>query len=111
VKILARAISVASILLGVLLVSRTLVLENEYASTMPRGRDVVAGRTNAVTVRHDTRVYVSDAEARALDTAETYFTFGWPFVVLGILLLATSRERRISVEPAPESENPWTARR
>src|SRR5262249_8148631 len=39
-KILARAIAVASILLGLFLVTRTYRLEREYAATMPRGRDL-----------------------------------------------------------------------
>lgn len=110
-KILARVISVASILLGLFLVSRTFILESRYASTMPRGRDVLAGRTVPVLVSHDTRVFVSEIEAKTLDTAQTYFTFGWPFVILGILLAAASRERRPPPVLATESDSPWTERR
>ena len=62
-------------------------------------------------IGHDTTVYVAEAEAKALDTARTYLTFGWPFVILGVLLVASSRERRPVVEAAPESQNPWKARR
>jgi hypothetical protein len=94
VKILARVISLACVALGLFLVSRTFVLESRYASTMPRGRDILSARTTPVTVSHDVLVYVSEAEAKTLDTAQTYFTFGWPFVVLGLLLVVASRERR-----------------
>jgi hypothetical protein len=111
VKVLARFISVASILLGLFLVTRTFMIEKRYASEMPRGRDVASGRTVQILVSHETRVYVTENEARALDSSQTYFTFGWPFVVLGVLLGAASRERRPPVEVAPESESPWTARR
>jgi hypothetical protein len=111
VKILARAIAVASILLGIFLVSRTYVLESQYGSTMPRGRDLSTGRTVQVVASHGAQVYVTESEAKALDTARTYFTFGWPFVILGVLLAAASRERRPSIEAAPESESQWSARR
>jgi hypothetical protein len=111
VKILARFISVASILLGLFLVTRTFMLEKRYAAEMPRGRDVSLGRSVQIVVSHETRVYVTESEARALDTSQTYFTFGWPFVILGVLLAAASRERRAPVEVAPESESQWTARR
>ena len=110
-KLVARAIAAASILLGLFLVTRTYLLESRYDKTMPRGRDLPSGRTTAVTIRHDTTVYVAEAEARALDTSRTYFTFGWPFVILGVLLVVSSRERRPPVDVAPESESPWTARR
>jgi hypothetical protein len=110
VKILPRAISIASILLGLFLVSRTFILENKYASAMPRGRDTVAGRITPVVVGHETHVYVTETEAKTLDTAQTYFTFGWPFVILGVLLAAASRERRPSFVPT-ESDSPWTERR
>jgi hypothetical protein len=110
VKILPRAISIASILLGLFLVSRTFILESRYASAMPRGRDTAAGRITPVVVTHQTRVYVTEAEAKTLDTAQTYFTFGWPFVILGVLLAAASRERRPPFVP-PESDSPWTERR
>jgi hypothetical protein len=111
VKILARAISVASILLGLFLVSRTYFLENRYASAMPRGRDLAEGRTVQVLVTHETSVYVTETEAKALDAARTYFTFGWSFVILGGLLVAASRERRVPTDAAPESESQWSARR
>jgi hypothetical protein len=111
VRILARAISVASVLLGLFLVSRTFVLENRYASAMPRGRDILTGRTVPVTVTHDVRVYVTEVEAKTLDTAQTYFTFGWPFVILGVLLAAASRERRNPTTLATETEGGWQDRR
>jgi putative Ca2+/H+ antiporter (TMEM165/GDT1 family) len=111
VKILPRAISIASIVLGVFLVSRTFVLENRYASVMPHGRDVMAGRTTPVLVGHETHVYVTEAEAKTLDAAQTYFTFGWAFVILGVLLAAASRERRPPFMPSTDSDSPWTERR
>jgi hypothetical protein len=111
VKILARVISVASVLLGLFLVSRTFILEGRYAATMPRGRDVLAGRTTSMVVGHDTRVFGTEAEAKTLDTAQTYFTFGWPFVILGVLLAAASRERRPPPIPVTESDSLWTDRR
>lgn len=111
-RILARVISVASILLGLFIVSRTYFLENRYASAMPRGRDLTEDRTVQVLVAHETSVYVTEGEAKALDTARTYFTFGWSFVILGGLLVAASRERRPPTsEAAPESESQWSARR
>ena len=110
-KYLARAIAVASILLGAFLVSRTYLLEKQYISTLPRGRDPATGHTIPMILNHDVSVYGTEPEAKALDTARTYVTFGWPFVVLGVLLAAASRERRISVEAAPESESKWSARR
>ncbi len=110
-KYLARAIALASILLGAFLVSRTYLLENQYISTLPRTRDVTTGRTVPMILNHDVGVYGTEPEAKALDTARTYVTFGWPFVVLGVLLAAASRERRIAVEAAPESESQWSARR
>jgi hypothetical protein len=111
VKLVARAIAAASIVLGLFLVSRTYILEARFDETMPRGRDLASGRTVPVVIGHDTTVYVAEAEAKALDTARTYLTFGWPFVILGVLLVASSRERRPVVEAAPESQNPWKARR
>ena len=110
-KILPRAISIASIVLGIFLVSRTVMIENRYASSMPRDRDVSVGRTTLALVTHDTRVYVTEAEAKTLDTAQTYFTFGWPFVVLGVLLAAASRERRPPFVPPADTDSPWTERR
>ena len=110
-KTLARVISATSIFLGLFLVSRTFVLEARYASTMPRGRDVASGRTVTMLVSHDTRVFVTEAEAKTLDTAQTYFTFGWPFVILGLLLAAGARARRPPMEEAPESQSQWSARR
>ncbi|HEV3031162.1 MAG TPA: hypothetical protein VG319_05940, partial [Polyangia bacterium] len=74
------------------------------------GRDTVAGRITPVVVGHETHVYVTETEAKTLDTAQTYFTFGWPFVILGVLLAAASRERRPSFVPM-ESDSPWTERR
>jgi hypothetical protein len=111
VKLLRRTIAIASILLGVLLISRTSVLERQYAATMPRERDAVSGRVVPLLVSHETRVYVSDGEAKIMESAQTYFTFGWPFVVLGILLAVAARERRIPLEPVTESEMHWTDRR
>jgi hypothetical protein len=111
VKHVARAIALASVLLGVYLVSRTYVLENRYASSMPRERDLPAGRTVEALVSHGTHVFVTDIEARALDASRTYVPFGWPFVVLGVLLAASSRERRPLGSPPPESDTPWSARR
>jgi hypothetical protein len=111
VKYLARAIALASILLGAFLVSRTYLLENQYISTLPRTRDPATGRTVPMILKHDVGVYGTEPDSKALDTARTYVTFGWPFVVLGVLLAAASRERRISVEAAPESESQWSARR
>jgi hypothetical protein len=111
-KSLARAIAVASILLGLFLVTRTYRLEREYASTMPRGRDLPAGRTVQILVGRETTVYVNEGEAKALEAARTYFTFGWPFVILGALLAASSRTRPPVGDMAPEeSETPWSARR
>jgi hypothetical protein len=111
-KILARAIAVASILLGLFLVTRTYWLERDYAARMPRGRDLATGRTVQILVGRETTLYVDELEAKALETARTYFTFGWPFVILGALLGAASRERRRpGIDVAPESESPWSARR
>jgi hypothetical protein len=110
VKLVARAIAAASILVGLFLVTRTFRLERQYTATMPQARDSAAGRTLPELVGHDTTVYVTEAEAKTLDTSRVYATFGWPFIVLGVLLAATSRNRRMPVE-APESESPWTARR
>jgi hypothetical protein len=111
VKVLARIISVACILLGLFLVTRTFVLETRYAATMPHEKDAAAARTIPMIVAHETRVFVTDAEAKVLDTAQTYFTFGWPFVVLGVLLAAASRERKPQFETPPESDTPWRAGR
>jgi hypothetical protein len=111
VKVLARVISVACIFLGLFLVTRTFVLEARYASTMPREKDSVGARTVPMIVTHDTRVFVNEAEAKVLDTAQTYFTFGWPFVVLGVLLAAASRERKPLLDTPPESDTPWRAGR
>lgn len=109
-KLLARAIAVASILLGAFLVTRTYMLESRYAATMPQTRDVSTGRTVQVVVSHETRVYLTDAEVKNLDASHTYVTFGWPFVVLGVLLAAASRERR-PLDAPPESDSQWSARR
>jgi len=110
-KGVARAIAVASILLGLFLVTRTLRLERQYGAAMPQSRDSASGRIMAEVVSHDTTVYVTEAEAKVLDTSRVYSTFGWPFAVLGVLLAVASRTRRLPFEAAPESENPWTARR
>ena len=111
-KYVARVIALASILLGAFLLSRTYMLERNYGAVMPRGRDLEAGRIVPVVIDRDVSVYVDEAEARALDAARTYETFGWPFLVLGVLLGLASRDRRPpAVEVAPESESPWTARR
>jgi hypothetical protein len=109
VKLVARAIAVASIVLGFFLVTRTYVLESRYASEMPRSRDPSLGRLNPVLVSRQTQVYVTDAEVKILDTSRTYVTFGWPFVILGVLLAAASRERR-PLGAAPESDSQWSAR-
>jgi hypothetical protein len=111
VKVLARVISVACIFLGLFLVTRTFVLEARYASTMPHEKDATTARTIPMVVAHETRVFVTDTEAKVLDTAQTYFTFGWPFVVLGVLLAAASRERKPPFETPPESDTPWRAGR
>jgi hypothetical protein len=111
VKVLARIISAACVFLGLYLVTRTFVLEARYASTMPRDRDSAAARTIPKVVSHETRVFVTEAEAKVLDTSQTYFTFGWPFVVLGVLLAAASRERKPQFEAPPESDTPWRAGR
>jgi hypothetical protein len=111
VKIAARAIAAASFLLGIFLVSRTYRLERQYTATMPRDRDIAAGRTVPELVRHETTVYVTESEAKDLEASRTYSTFGGPFAVLGVLLAAGSRNRRPPIEAAPESQSPWTARR
>jgi hypothetical protein len=111
VKLLRRTVAIACVLLGLLLVSRTSVLERRYASTMPRERDALGGRNVPLVVSHGTRVYVSDGEAKTIESAQTYFIFGWPFVVLGILLAVASRERRVPLEPVTDSETRWTDRR
>jgi hypothetical protein len=110
-KILARGVAIASILLGLFLVTRSYRLETDYVARMPRVRDLESGRGVEVVIGRDTTVFVSDPEAKALDASRTSMTFGWPFIVLGTLLIAASRERRPSVDVAPESEDPWTARR
>ena len=107
----ARAIAVASILLGLFLVTRTFRLERQIGATMPQSPDTGLGRIMPEVVGRDTTVYVTEAEAKALDTSRVYSTFGWPFAALGVLLAVASRTRRPPVEAAPESENPWTARR
>jgi hypothetical protein len=111
VKALARTIAVGSILLGIFLVTRTYRLERLLASTMPRSRDSATGRTLPEVLGRDGTIFVSEGEAKALDTSRTYSTFGWPFAVLGVLLAAASRDRKRPIEAAPESESPWTARR
>jgi hypothetical protein len=110
-KILARGVAVASIVLGLYLVTRSYRLETDYAARMPHVRDLQMGRGVEVVIGRDTTVFVSDPEAKALDAARTSMTFGWPFIILGGLLIAASRERRPPVDVAPESENPWAARR
>jgi hypothetical protein len=110
-KGVARAIAVASILLGLFLVTRTFRLERQFGEMIPQSRDTAAGRTMPEVVGHDTTVYVTEVEAKALDTSRVYATFGWPFAVLGVLLAVASRTRRPPLEAPPESEDPWTARR
>jgi hypothetical protein len=110
-KGVARAIAVASILLGFFLLTRTFRLERHYGTTMPQSRDDASGRTLPEIIGRGTTIYVTEAEAKTLDTSREYSTFGWPFTVLGLLLAVSSRNRRPLVEAAPESENPWTARR
>jgi hypothetical protein len=106
-KIVARAIALAAMVLGLFLVTRTYRLERAYAEAMPHQRDLPARRTVQVLVTHRTPVFVTDAEAKLLETSRTYVAFGWPFIVLGILLVAASREHSPpAVEVAPERESP-----
>jgi hypothetical protein len=108
-KGVARAIAVASILLGLFLVTRTFRLERQFGATMPKSRDSTSGRVMPEVVGHDTTVYVTEAEGKALETSRVYSTFGWPFAVLGVLLIVASRNRR-PLGALADGEVPWTER-
>lgn len=106
-----RLLSLASILVGLSLVGWSMYLDRTYGATMPRESDVAAGRTMVTTVGNGTRVFVTEAEARTFEHAQTSLTFGWPFLVLGILLGVTSRGTRDAVEPGADANVLWTDRK
>jgi hypothetical protein len=106
-----RLVSLASILVGLALLGYALRLNHVYESTMPRQSDKLAGRTTVTTVSDGTRIFVTDAEARGLEHAQTYLTFGWPFLVLGFLLGVTTSGKRDAIEPGADANVLWTDRR
>jgi hypothetical protein len=106
-----RLLSLASIVVGLSLMIWEIHLDRSYGSTMPRESDKATGRTVATTVRDGTRVFVTEAEARAFEQAQTSLTFGWPFLVLGILLGVTAGGTRDAVEPGADANVLWTDRK
>jgi hypothetical protein len=106
-----RLLSLASIAVGVSLLAWAFHLNHAYELAMPRKSDDAAGRTVLATVNDGTRIFVTDAEARTLENAQTFLTFGWPLIVLGLLLGVTARAPRDAVEPGAEANVLWTDRK
>ena len=106
-----KLLSAASTLVGLSLLGWALYLNHAFETTMPRQVDSLADRTFAVTVNDGTRIFVTENEARTLEHAQTFLTFGWPFLVLGLLLGVTIRGTRDAVEPGADANVSWTDRR
>jgi hypothetical protein len=110
-KVGRRLVSLASILVGLSLLGWAIYINKQYEATMPREIDRAAGRTFATTVNDGTRIFVTEAEAHAFETTQTYLIFGWPFVILGFLLGVTWGQRRDVIEPGADVDVVWTDRK
>ncbi|HEX4404729.1 MAG TPA: hypothetical protein VH560_07865 [Polyangia bacterium] len=111
IKLGRKLISLASIVVGLALLGWAIYVNRQYETNMPRELDKPARRTIAMTVRDGTRIFVTEAEGHSYETTQTYLIFGWPFVVLGLLLGVTGNQRRDLIEQGPTADAVWTDRK
>src|SRR5262245_4589456 len=90
-SILRRSIGWVSVSVGAALLGWVIYLDGTYASRMPRNEDVPTGRTVALSVNHGTHIFVTPAEAEAFARAKSRLTYGWPLVMLGMVIAGADR--------------------
>lgn len=82
-----KAIMIAAILCFFAALGLNTYMELSYADRMPGTPDPAASRTIAMSVNHNTRVYVTAEEYRSKKAAEHFFFWGGPicFALIGLL--------------------------